>query len=367
MNPTPWGLELTIPVFEYTAGSLSLTALTVVEECSTRLVNARPGGGVILGRIIGLIGCTTLVIAAMRLTNLQYIETTAVKGGENRSAAQVKLTPREHYKRGKELYLRGRYVESLSHLEEASASTSGLTASERRQADDCLNRARTKMQALANKSGPATKSVVRGQSDSWDEPAPAEDSDTEEIAKDRVNQLLIQAKAAYNAGSQKEAVKLAQLANNLAKTSKLKFSKAEMSPGEFLAKLSSAKLDLTAAAKSSQDWFSGDADSPIDRSVKPAVAQGNSRKDIRQTSSKEGSFDANDAFAPETDRTAATSRKPGTAKTQAMALVAQARKDIQAGRLDDAKRRALEAHEIDASYDLIEDRPELLLATSIVA
>ena len=128
---------------------------------------------VILGRIIGLIGCTCLVIAALRLANLAHDDSITLKGGEDRVGTQEKLSPREHFKRGKELYLRGRYFEAMPHLEEASLSTTGLTASERRQTEDCLNRARTKVQTADNDRNPSglakRKSVVRGQSGPWDD------------------------------------------------------------------------------------------------------------------------------------------------------------------------------------------------------
>ena len=202
-----------------------------------------------LGRIIGLIGCTFLVIAALRLANLQHVSTQPLKGGEERVAAQSKLSPRQHFKRGKELYQRGRYFDSLPHLEEASMSTTGLSATERRQTDDCLKLVRSKVQAVASDSPPTSKqrvgAVVRGQSDPWGEDSSSMEN-VDDVARDKVEQLMIQAKAAYKSGDKAQAIKLAQLANHVAKSGKLKFGKGEATPGEFLAKLLPVKLNSTA-------------------------------------------------------------------------------------------------------------------------
>ena len=326
-----------------------------------------PEEEVILGRIIGLIGCTMLVIAGLRLTNLQHVETTTLKGGEDRGGSQVKLTPREHYKRGKELYLRGKYFDALPHLEEASLSTTGLSASERRQNDDCLNRTRLKVQGVADQNDASDKpSVVRGQSDSWESDSPKNGNASNDDARDRVEQLMIQAKAAYKFGDKAEAAKLATLANKLAKSAKLKFAKDQMSPGEFLAKLTPVKLDASgksnAAADSATDWANND--SVPASGVKQATSKGANRPDIRQTSTRNESDDFADSIASEENspREEAGNRRMSTTKELAVKLIAQAREDIKAGRLDDAKRKALEADQLDATYDIIDDRPELLLA-----
>ena len=328
-----------------------------------------PEEEVILGRIIGLIGCTMLVIAGLRLTNLQHVETTTLKGGEDRGGRQAKLTPREHYKRGKELYLRGKYFDALPHLEEASLATTGLSASERRQTEDCLNRARLKVQGVADQNDPSdNKSVVRAQSDSWETDSPKVKDATNDDARDRVEQLMIQANAAYKFGDKAEAAKLATLANKLAKSAKLKFAKDQMSPGEFLAKLTPVKLDVSpksnSAADSATDWANSD---PAPSSgVKQAASKGASRSDIRQTASRNDTDDFADSIASEESsprqESGSSNRRVSTTKELAVKLIAQAREDIKAGRLEDAKRRALEADQLDAAYEIIEDRPELLLA-----
>ena len=326
-----------------------------------------PEEEVILGRIIGLIGCTMLVIAGLRLTNLQHVETTTLKGGEDRGGSQAKLTPRDHYKRGKELYLRGKYFDALPHLEEASLATTGLSASERRQNDDCLNRTRLKVQGVADQNDTSDKpSVVRGQSDSWENDSPKAGNASNDDARDRVEQLMIQAKAAYKFGDKAEAAKLATLANKLAKSAKLKFAKDQVSPGEFLAKLTPVKLDPSgksnSAADSATDW--ANSDSGPASGVKQAASKGASRSDIRQSASLNEADDFAESVASEesSPREEAGNRRMSTTKELAVKLIAQAREDIKAGRLDEAKRKALEADQLDASYDIIEDRPELLLA-----
>ena len=154
-----------------------------------------------MGRIIGLIGCTCLVIAAMRLTNLTHVDAPMLKGGEDRAGGQEKLSSREHYKRGKELYLRGRYYDAMPHLEEATLSTTGLSATERRQAEECHSRARVKVQAVADNrdasSSTNRKQVVRGQSDPWDTEVDESNTPADEMARDRVDQLMFRAKSAY--------------------------------------------------------------------------------------------------------------------------------------------------------------------------
>ena len=189
-----------------------------------------------MGRIIGLIGCTCLVIVALRLTNLQYSDHT-LKGGEDRAASRVKLAPREHYKLGKELYLRGRYQDSVQHLAAATGTSTGLTAVERRQVEDYLDRARTRLQAVASGA------TVRGQSDPpWEtgaEAAAGSDMPAHlaDATRNRVDKLMKQANAALKRGDHAEAVKLAQLANQIAKEARVPFAKGEATPGEFLAKL----------------------------------------------------------------------------------------------------------------------------------
>lgn len=295
-----------------------------------------------MGRIIGLIGCTCLVIAAMRMANFTQYDAATLKGGEDRVKPQEALTPRAHFKKGKELYLRGSYKLALPHLEEAALAKSGLTPAERRQTDECLNRARAKVQgvALASPSEDliADDVVVRGQSDNWDEKS--SDSEQANPAKDRVNQLMIQAKAAFKNGDKTEALKLARLANSLAKGAKLTFSEKEMSPAKFLAVLSSPQADTK------------------NLNVVQTAATETSSDGIRQASGNDSEAQAFDA----TEKSAG-SAEPVTLKEKASLLLVQAREDIKAGRLDDARRRALEANELGVTYKILDDdRPELVLA-----
>jgi general secretion pathway protein D len=337
-----------------------------------------------LGRIIGLIGCTCLVIVALRLTNLQHTDHT-LKGGEDRAGTRIKLAPREHYKLGKEAFLRGRYPDAVQHLEAATASTTGLTAIERRQADGYLGRARTRLQAATSGA------TVRAQSD----PAWATETDAEPAAADsmpshqadatrnRVEKLMKQANAALEQGNRPEAVKLAQLAHQVAKDARVRFAKGDESPAEFLFKL---KAPTVAASRTdTPDWARDDL---ID--VRNAAANDLPQRGmIRQTAAQEDSADFGPANAPAqqsdpnavTQSGAAAANQPRSAaaratrsepaasniaassvQEQANALIAQAREDIKAGRYDEARHKALLADQLDATYSLFEDRPELVVA-----
>ncbi len=320
-----------------------------------------------MGRIIGLIGCTCLVIAALRLANLAHDDSITLKGGEDRVGAQEKLSPREHFKRGKELYLRGRYFDALPHLEEAAMSSSGLSAIERRQTEDCLNRARSKVQGVASNADSNTsaeeQSVVRGQSNGSDDET---DASMEETARDRVSQLMIQAKAAYKNGNRSEAIKLAELANRFAKGAKLKFSKNELSPGEFLAKVTPLKMESGETAKSNRQSNSNWADSDENTnssSIKQVSTTGTSRGGIQLAGAELESAEPLEEASPAEKMTNSTSsRLPNSLKERAAMLLVQAREDIKAGRFDDARRRALEANEMGATYQVLDDKPEAVLA-----
>lgn len=307
-----------------------------------------------MGRIIGLIGCTCLVIVAMRLTNLQHTDHT-LKGGEDRAGVRAKLSPRDHYKQGKESFLRGRYQDAVQHFEAVASTTTGLSGTERRQAEDYLSRARSRLQAATG--GP----VVRGQSDpfAFEEPAdePAFDqqpSPVEAATRARVEKLMSQAQLALKQGNRVEAGKLAQLANQLSKDAKLSFAKGETSPAAFIAKLQGPAA--AASTASTADWT--DDEFP----AKSTASRTAPRGDIKQIAAERDAAGFVEEAAPVRRPAAASSSRPLSDKEQAAALIAQAREDFKAGRHDEARRKALQADELDVTYDLFEDRPEILLA-----
>lgn len=299
-----------------------------------------------MGRIIGLIGGTCLLIALVRLTNLHHDDHT-LKADVGVAAAHPNLTPRDAYRRGKEMYLRGHYEAALSFLENATASTSGLSVADRGQAEQYLARTRLKIAKLA--TGDLT---ARGQSPDADPFAldtdpPAADPATDAM-RTRVERLMSQAVAAAKAGQVEEAVKLAQQANQIAKSAKLTFAKNEWTPAALLQQLqggkpASAPAAPKGAAKGSMpEW----ADEPT--AVRTAAAV-DPQTEIEFVS-------GNDAPAPQ------GSLNPAARKSQALALIAAARADMKAGRLPEARRKAKQAEELDVAYDLFDDRPELLLA-----
>jgi hypothetical protein len=97
-----------------------------------------------LGRIIGLIGGTCVLIAVVRLTNLQHEDHT-LRAGTEAAQSQPQVSPRDAYRQGKEAYLRGKYQEALTLLEAANNAAQGLSEADRRNAAEYLGRTRLKM------------------------------------------------------------------------------------------------------------------------------------------------------------------------------------------------------------------------------
>ena len=289
-----------------------------------------------MGRIIGLIGGTCLLIAVLRLTNWQHDDRTLL-GGVDVAEAQSKLSPREAYRKGKELYLRGRYDEALALLEQATGSTTGLTTADRRQAEEYLSRTRLKLaQRALDESG------ARAQS-------PDQDPFAESMAdanRLRVEKLLALANDALRKGDKTQALKHAQAAHELAKASKLKFAPGEPSPAALLAQLQ--PKPTTSASKSAVP-ANGLPDWAQERSAVTTAAGQEEPATIEFTGGVETASQQ-------------PSGKALSAREHAVALVKSARDDIKAGRYDDARRKALEASELDVTFDLFEDRPLLVLA-----
>lgn len=306
-----------------------------------------------MGRIIGLIGCMCLVIVTLRLTNLQYTDHT-LKGGEDRVHAGGRLSPREHYKSGRELYLRGKYNDAVDHLQAATATGTGLTGTERRQADEFLTKARNRMQL--GKTG----ATVRAQSDaSWEEDSEAAPAaggmppQMQEANRNRIENWMSQSIAAMKRGDRAEAIRLATQAHNFAKTAEMKFEKGEVTPAVLLAQL---KGQQPAAATSAAvpDWANDDV------SVGNAAKANPSRK-VQQISGEESGFEDAPVRQATSSGQPSASGQPSTPRDRAIALVAEARKDLLAGRYEEARRKALAADELDVTFNLFEDRPELLL------
>lgn len=303
-----------------------------------------------MGRIIGLIVCTCLVIVALRLTNLQHADSNTLKGGEDRVHLGGRMSPREHYKVGKEMYLRGKYRDAVQHLDAAKAPANGLTATERRQTEDYLAKARTRLQAAA------AGTTVRGQSEAtWDdEPSAAAAAPAampahlQDATRNRVDKLLGQAQAALKQGNRTEAKKLAQLASQIARDAELTYAKNEMSPAAFLARLQTpAAAALSNAAV--PDWATDD------------VSVGNAAKSARNPIQQISAEEADGAEPAAQVQRANSSTQSLSPRDQAVALLAQARQDQKAGRYEEARRKALAADELDVTFTLFEDRPELLL------
>ncbi|HET6423809.1 MAG TPA: hypothetical protein VFG20_09015, partial [Planctomycetaceae bacterium] len=296
-----------------------------------------------MGRIIGLIGGTCLLIAAWRLTGQQHNDHTLKAGVETRQA-QAQLSPRDAYRKGKELYLRGKYDEAQALLKQALKANSGLTAADRQQTTEYLSRTELKLaqQAVGERG-------ARGQSPDADPFATEGDAPVKDATRTRIERLLAQAQDAVKRGDKQEAFKLAQQANQIAKAAGMTFGRQELSPSQFLASLQGVPATRATKTPSLPEWANEDAP------VRTANAV-----DTEMKSGVELTGNLEEEFAPPAaeKRAAAT----GGSKNQAQTLLNAARADIKAGRLEEARQKALDAQQMRAAYDLFEDRPELVLS-----
>ena len=305
-----------------------------------------------MGRIIGLIGGTCLLIAVVRLTNWQHDDHTLK--ADVRVVSKSDYTPREAYRRGKEMYLRGRYDDALTLLQQATASTTGLAVVDRYQAEEYLSRTQAKLASLATgETGP------RGQSPDADpfgfEPAAAPANPVKDASRTRVERLMAQSIAAAKAGQREEAFKLAQQAFQFSKAAELKFSKNELTPAMLLQQIQSGQpISAPVAAAAPQEKL---PDWAFDTNTVKTAAAVDPMAEFDLVAGVEPKTKPAAPAAPTTKVADATYRK-----NQALALIQAARVDLKAGRLDEARRKAIQAEEYDVAYDLFDDRPELVLA-----
>ena len=197
-----------------------------------------------MGRIIGLIGGTCLVIAVLRLTNLHHEDQTLLGGVDPTEARQVQRSPRELLKHGKEMYLRGRYTEAVTDLQSAAAVQSGLTATERQQAQDYLTRC---LGRLNRQNGVTTRAQSPDADPFAINPASPQSATPNEVvvnpnaksaaplpnnvadaARVRVERLMVEAMKAHQKGKTAEAARLAAQADQIAKEASVKFPKLSL-------------------------------------------------------------------------------------------------------------------------------------------
>lgn len=303
-----------------------------------------------MGRIIGLIGGTCLVIALLRLTNLQHDDQTLL-GGVEVAPAQPKLAPRDSYRQGKEQYLKGRYAEALPLLERAVASTSGMSNADRKQAEEYLGRTRLKLaQRAIGASGARAQSPEADLFANEARAVATEPSAVPDATRTRVERLMARAQEAAERGDTQEATTLAQQAQQIAKTAKMSFGSKELTPAKFLASLQGpppAKKRTAAAPGDLPEW----ANDP--GGVQPAggpMSEKPTRR-VQLTGNQTESSLPTDPLA-----------RAAAIKSQADALLNAARQDIKESRFEDARQKAMQADQLNATYDLFEDRPELILA-----
>ncbi len=208
-------------------------------------------------------------------------------------------------------------------------------------------------------------------------------------AKQRVADLMQRAYVAQRRGDFNEALRLARLADEIARTNHVTFGPNEESPAAFLAKLSqpSSRSTNTASPQSqpSQPTLSSIYDrkayaqkllqearqalqrGDFDTAREKAVAA--SRLDVTY-----GLFeDRPELVLEEIDRLTGGVQLAGVAphetavpkptpKQLATQLLQEAQKDLEAGRYAEARTKALKARELDVTYNLFELRPEHILA-----
>lgn len=331
-----------------------------------------PEGGATLGRIVGLIGGACLMIALLRLTGWQHHDQT-LRGGVEIKATDTSLSPRQMYRKGREYYLRGRYAEALPLLEQAVMLADRLSEGDRRQATDYLERCRRRMGQLQDVS-------TRAQSPDQDPFAVNTQIPglTADAVKARVDKLMAQAQFALRRGDVAEARRLAQMAQQMAKDGKVRFSKGETTPEDFLRQLdqlnpaptnvaAGQKADQNNAAQTSErrggevrelpDWARDEGSS---------VVTAEAKTDNRQKSAAV-ELVANLEDIGESPSSRRVANNAGlSVKEQVASLLNAARQDLKAGRFDEARRKALHAQELehtyDVTFDLFDDRPLHVLA-----
>jgi general secretion pathway protein D len=301
-----------------------------------------------LGRIIGLIGCTCLVIAVLRLSNMEHVNDT-LRAGVDKSPASKVQSAREKFRSGKELYLKGRYADAALALESAAGNASGLTAAERRQAQDYLKRAHAKLNGLSHRG-----STLRGQSPEEDEfSRPVRQSTSKgqhhDVTRTRVERRMLEAQAALQQGKTAEARQMVVQAAQMAKDAQLKFSPGELTPAQLLAKIDGVAGTTPKAGgiRHAGGPFADEQQSAVQ------LTDGVELEDAPAEEWSEGEV------AEETEDAAEGSELSNEAL--ARKLVASARADLKAGRFEEARRKALQADELDVAWSLFEDQPILIL------
>lgn len=161
---------------------------------------------------------------------------------------------------------------------------------------------------------------------------------------DRADALLRQARLAHNQGNVTEALRLANGAADMERAGLVKYQPGEVRPSDYVKQLQSA-------AKSSVPASHVAAKSP------PRISPAGERPDEEPLATPEALEQRLEASSA-----AEMERLASDPKALAQELLKQARADLKAGRGDEARKKVIEANQLDVSYTLFEDRPELVLA-----
>jgi type II secretory pathway component GspD/PulD (secretin) len=235
---------------------------------------------------------------------------------------QQPLSKREYLKRGKGHYINGRYAEAVKAFEAAHSASGALTLFERRELDNSLQQAYAENER--NSGGVARV----GQTSSG------------QLSPDqRAASLIRQARADLKAGDYGQARAKALQAYDL----NVRWDPFKDSPQLVLADIQ-RQSGVILIPQSTPKNLSASKVLPASKSL-PA-----------------SSFD----WLPDPNATTKSNvqnsgeQVPGTARQKAQTLLAEARVDLQNGRIKLASRKADEADQLDVAYTLMEDRPELV-------
>ncbi|MFO1005993.1 MAG: hypothetical protein U0929_08540 [Planctomycetaceae bacterium] len=231
-----------------------------------------------------------------------------------------------------------------------------------------------------------------------------------EINRRKVEDQMRQARKAFSDGDTDEAMRLAKVAEQMARQFKVTFKKDEQTPAALISLIQGPSQPVAAMPKSGivqasatddphayvqsllhearEDARNGDIDSARQKIQQASATEVEySENDLRpeqvlaevdrkKVASPSGPSEAFEAAtkAPQPSWNApsspkAVARKQAAApvaeqdlKTQAKTLIASAREALTKGQPEEARRLAMEAQKLDVAYDLLDERPEHVLA-----
>ena len=161
--------------------------------------------------------------------------------------------------------------------------------------------------------------------------------------RDRADGLMRQARQAQQSGNPAEAMRLAMGATEMERSGLVAYQPGEARPSDFIKQLKSAagSASVSKLASNASPRISSADDSADDEPLATPEAL-----EQRLTASQ----------------ATATEKLASDPKALSAELLKQARADLKSGRADEARRKAIEAGQLDVAYTLFDERPEHVLA-----